>query len=220
MNVSGACCCHFQVGLVQFSHTCAGIRQITLVTYDIIGNGQPFFAARLRCNDALGLLPGLIIADQQPFELHLRAAIHHQNPIHGIAHRRLEKQWHHDDDVGLAGFVGALVSDVPNQRMKDALELRPTGVVGEDDAPHRGAVQPAVIIDDRIAELLPDSIDCWRARGDDFSCDNVGIDNRRAEFRKEVGYSGFAAGNAARETDSEGRFSPGRDSRVSRGFSP
>lgn len=104
--------------------------------------------------------------------------------------------------------------------MKDAFEPRPHGVVSEDDSPHRGAIQSAAFINNRVTELFPDSVKCGRARGNRFSCYYVGIDDWHAKVGEKVGNGRLANGNAAGETDSECRVTPGRDGRVSRGLSP
>ena len=220
MKVSCARRGQFEIGLVQVADTCACRRQVAVVCYDIIGDGEPFLAAGLRRNDAFGLLAGLVIAGQQPFELYLRAAIHHQDPIHGLAHWRFEEQRDHDDNVGLGRFPGSPVGDIANQRMKDALEFCPFGVVGKDDAPYDRPVQPAMFVDHGVAESSPDSVECRRAGCDHLSCDHIRIDDRDAKFGEKIRDGGFAAGNAAGEADPECRFTPGRDGRISRSLSP
>jgi len=71
--------------------------------------------------------------------------------------------------------------------MKDALELRPLGVVREDDPSHRGAIKPAAFINNRIAEAFSDSVKCGRARGNRLSCYDVGIDDCDAKVGENVG---------------------------------
>ena len=87
--------------------------------------------------------------------------------------------------------------------MQDCLEFVPGVLVGEDNGTHRGAVKSAARREDVWAEYLADFVECGLTRAHDFPRDDVGVNDRHAEFSEHPGDARLAARDASGQADSQ-----------------
>ena len=87
--------------------------------------------------------------------------------------------------------------------MEDSLKSPALASIGKDHPAQGGPVTMPGRIDYLVAKACRNFIQRRLPGCDDFSGNDVGIDDRDAEFGKHLGNQGFAAGNAAGQTDAK-----------------
>src|SRR5262245_40586258 len=89
--------------------------------------------------------------------------------------------------------------------MGDRLQLASLFRIGEHALAHGRTVEPAIAVQDLRPELRDQLAERRAAGRHDVARDLVGVEHRHAELRELFGDSGLAAGDAAGQSDQQGR---------------
>lgn len=177
--------------------------QVPGVVDNVIGDGQPVFPAGLRRYHAPRLLFGFRVSGKQAVDLGLLITVNDKHAVDERPEGRLDQQGNHNQLVVSSGTAGLLYRGLANTRMQDFLQLVPGGLVPEYDLAHCGAIKIAIRPDDLVAECFADLIECGFTGLHNFPGNDVGVDDRHAEFGEYIGDRGLAACNATGQADSQ-----------------
>ena len=97
----------------------------------------------------------------------------------------------------------AIVQPLAHARVDDLFQLASGAVIGKHVAAHRGAVQPAVLVQHIWAKGLHHRPQSGRARFDHFAGSHVGVVHRHAQGLEPARHRALAGGNAAGHGDDE-----------------
>lgn len=178
--------------------------EAVVIADDVIRDGQAFVAARLRSEDPLCLFFRLGVAGQKSLNLGGFAAIDDKNAIHGLLKGRFDQKRYDDQLVAAARRIRLSKRLLANSWMQNALQFVAVLCVGENELAHCTSIQFAVIVENIVAERGADLVQRRLAGQNDFTGDNVGIDNRHPVTREQIGHGRFAARNAASQPDTHG----------------
>ena len=87
--------------------------------------------------------------------------------------------------------------------MQDCLEPMPCGFVCEDNGAHCGTIKITAASEDLRTECLADFVKRGLAGIHNFPGDDVGVNDRHAEFSEHPGDGRLAARNASGQADSQ-----------------
>ena len=177
--------------------------QLSVIPDDVIGYSQAILAAGLCLDHAARLFLGFRVTCEQASYLGLLVAIDDQHAVDERPQRRLYQQGNNDQLIGAAGADGLFYRGLADSWMQNPLEFMPGGLVCEDKGAHCGAIKIAVGRDDLHAEHIADLVERGLTGIHDFSCDDVGVNDRHAEPGKYFGDGRLAARNAPGQADSQ-----------------
>ena len=130
--------------------------------------------------------------------------VHDQNPVHAGLPASLEEQRDADDAIGRIYQTCALLDRFSHQWMEYRLQTAFPPRLREDDAPQHIATQFAQIIDDIPAEFANHLTMGRSPRFDEFAGNDIRVDNRNSQVRKQIGYRGLATADPTGKADLQG----------------
>ena len=107
--------------------------------------------------------------------------------------------------MGNFGSIRLTARFVLNARVHYGLEPFPCLIIGKHKFAQGTAIQVSIVVNKRFAERRGNFVECGLAWCYDFTRDDVGVDDRRAELGKPVRDGGFATRDTACQTDAQGR---------------
>lgn len=172
---------------IQGPDPTASVRQAALIADDIVGDREPIVATGLRREYTPCLFLGFQVTCEQAADLRLLTAVDDENTIDDILQLRSDQQWDDDHLVGALGSVGLSHRFLRDARMQERLEIRAGRFIRKYMATQGGTIEMAVVGQHRITEAIADFLERGLARRDDLASDQIGIDDRDAEFREHIG---------------------------------
>lgn len=176
---------------------------IDAVVDDVVRGCETSLAIQLRPHDRVDFGRRGAVARAGAGALHVVGDIDHQDTIDEVALARLQQQ--RDDRQAIRRSKRA---DAPphfriNSRMENVLKNPPLGGVLENEFPQLGAVERAIGVKDAVAEMFDDFPQAVAAGGNHVTRDVVGVNDRHTEHEETTCNGGFAATDAAGETNDE-----------------
>lgn len=196
-----------EVSPVQGLDLLAGVVEVRIIVYYVIGYRETLLAARLRRQYSSGLFFAFDVTSDQSVNLGRLVAVDDQNSIDKLPERRLSQKGNDYDLVCALRCTSLSDCFLLNDRVKNILEPAPHLLVREHKSSHRRSIQSATRIDHIGRKLLSNSFEArftglnYRAR------DHVGVDNCCAEIGEHVGDRCLAACDTAGEPDAQRRTS-------------
>ena len=199
--------CRVEVGGVQGFDLRRQRDKVTIIRDDVV-SGRPAPGPIGLCGkDRASLGEGRAVACLQSADLRRLIGIDDQYPIDASACAALDQEWNGEDLVGPACTGRARVHFGADRGMGQGLEP-PSRIdcfspLAEDACAQRPAVERAIGRQDLLAELRANLPEECRARCDHVAGDDIGVDDRHAESRKEIRHGALAARDATGEADAE-----------------
>jgi len=158
-----------------------------VIDNNVIRQRKAFFPARLGGKDGINLARGSRVSCGNPPVLQLLRCINDQDTVQGIVQCGFHQQWDNQDAIGRLGLIGQRHGPFTDAGVENALQLLALFWIGENSLAKLTAIQPATCIDELSTECRAD----FRQRGlaglHQFTGDEIGIDNGRAQARETVG---------------------------------
>lgn len=187
---------------MQFLDLAVEGSEIAVVVDDIVGSLKAFGPADLGSEDRADFRIAASIARPHAFQLQPLFNVHDQNTVHKIVLSGLDQQWDDQDAVGRDGGFRLPDHFRANERVQYGLESMSFARLVEHAFREPPAVDTAVAGHVR-PEGSEDRRHCHPARSRQTVSDFVGIDDRYVQRGEACRHRGFAAADAARESDTQ-----------------
>ena len=159
--------------------------QAAFIDDHIIGHVQALLAARLACENTAGTALTLAVTGHQAPNLDGFVAIHNEDAVHLVSHRRGSQQGYDEHLVGALRSGGKLERALANSGVEDVLEALTGVIIRKYDPAHNRPIQCSFLSQHGIAKLPRD---CGQRRGtgfDNLAGDNIRIDDIGTQFREK-----------------------------------
>ena len=165
------------------------------------------------------------VTGHETANLRLFVAIDNQNTVNQVLQGGFDQERYNDDLILTTGSIrltarsfgsirltarscgshGLTARFVLNARVHYGLEPFPCRIIGKHEFAQGTAIQVSIVVNKRFAERRGNFVKCGLAWCYDFTRDDVGVDDRRAELGKPVRDGGFATRDTACQANAQGR---------------
>jgi len=179
------------------------MRQVCIVEDNIIGMGETFLGGKLGGEDSIDLLVIQLVSLFNALATNIFGCVDDQDTVNQIGLLGLDQKGNGEDAIGVIQTAGLPQHLRSNERMENGLQLSAFLRLGKHDASQFGTIQFASTCQNLLTETFANLLQSRLALLYHLARDYIAVNDRDAEFRKELAGSRFATADATGETNNQ-----------------